>query len=557
MLPRLRRWLDVPSWRERLALLAVLLSLPSAIIGLQADDYVLAGLVQDGWWRAFSFTPDRAARDAAVASGDLGWASSPDYVQAFFRPIASLSHALDFALFPGAPWVMHLENVALYALVVWLAASVLEALLEDRWTAALATLLYAVNGNQSVTVGWVSGRNTLLAAAFGLAAIALHLRSSTERRPLLGLGALGALAAALASGELGLSVLAVLVAHAVLVDDRGRRAALTALAPAMALGVAYIGLRSALGFGAHGSGYYFDVGDPRELARGIAIAVPTYVVSQLTVCYASFGLFSPGGLVFFSALSLALALVIVPWLWPVLRSPRGRFFAATAVLSAVVLGGSVPQDRVVFFVALGTTGLLALRFTTPDERRWGHATSGLVLGAHAPFALLVFVPMSLAAAGPGIGGSGRALETALPTAPTPVIVLHAPNELVTSWARAERRAHGTPTPSTVRVLYAGGDTLEVVSVEERAVTLRVARGWLATSFERVTSNRADFRVGERIGAGETTAEIVEITSDGRPRTVRFELDQPWSEVTVLRWVDGRVEPAAPRAGDAYTALSPI
>ncbi len=136
-------------------------------------------------------------------------------------------------------------------------------------------------------------------------------------------------------------------------------------------------------------------------------------------------------------------------------------------------------------------------------------------------------------------------------------MLHAPNEMVTSWARAERAFRGAPMPEAVRVLYAGGDALEVVTVEDRAIPLRVPRGWLATSFERATSDRADFRVGERLLAGETTVEILEITTDGRPRTVRFELDRPWAEITVLRWVEGRVEPAAPRAGDTYPALPPI
>ncbi|MEZ4338318.1 MAG: hypothetical protein R3B82_16985 [Sandaracinaceae bacterium] len=554
---RIRAWLDVERPERRIMALAALLSLPSVFLGLQADDFLLAVLVRRQPLGAFWFVPDAPTRSALLDSGDLGWTASPALMQSFPRPLASLSHWLDFTLLSGAPWLMHLETVALWVAIVGVATWILRRLVPDRFVASLAALLFAVDGNLSVTVGWIAGRNSLLAALFGLASFAFHLRA--RERSAWAVATWIAFALSLASSELGLSTLAWMVAYAWLLDPRGRRAGLLAVAPGLLGGVAYVVLRAALGYGARGTGYYYDLGDPAELATGVLTAVPTYVVSQLTVCYASLGVFSPSGVWAFAAASVVLAAILIPWLAPVLRErPSARFFGAAAVLSAVLLGESVPQDRIVFFVGLGTTGLLAWRFATPDGRRWGHVLAGLLVGVHVYFAALVFVPMSLAPAGAGMGGGAHALEAALPTEPqAEVVVLHAPNEVLLSWARATRGFEGRPAPDTVRALYAGGGALEVVATDARSITLRVQQGWLATPIERAQSDRADLHAGAQVTTRGMIAEVLDATSDGRPREVRFTFERPLTELTWLRFDGAEVVPWSPSAPARFDALAPL
>src|SRR5688500_3081128 len=119
-----------------IVLLALLLIAPAIGTGLAADDYfhaiVLRGpdrgpdaidevAIPRGLSQLFVWADGTEARARAMMQiGMTGWWTNPKLVMAYFRPIAGYTHYLDYALWPDAPWLMHLHSIAWLALA-WLA----------------------------------------------------------------------------------------------------------------------------------------------------------------------------------------------------------------------------------------------------------------------------------------------------------------------------------------------------------------------------------------------------------------------------------------------------
>jgi hypothetical protein len=120
-----------------------------------------------------------------------------------YLPLRDLSYRLDMALFGDDLVGYHLHNLLLYALcclAAWHAVGALLAALDggrgvppapdfesDRrahhaWTAAAATLLFAVHPAHVEAVAWLSSRKDLLAGLFGLLALGQFARAIARER---------------------------------------------------------------------------------------------------------------------------------------------------------------------------------------------------------------------------------------------------------------------------------------------------------------------------------------------------------------------------------------
>ncbi len=99
-----------------------------------------------------------------------------DRGHAYYRPLVTLSYAMDAQWSGAGPFGYHVTNVALHAV-----ASVLFLALCRRyalpWIAALgAALVFAVHPALAAAVAWIPGRNDSLLAVFALSAWLLFLR---------------------------------------------------------------------------------------------------------------------------------------------------------------------------------------------------------------------------------------------------------------------------------------------------------------------------------------------------------------------------------------------
>src|SRR5689334_12338805 len=101
------------------------LMLPTLTLGFMLDDYSHKLMLNPAFdlpggrravWDMFRFQDsNRATFRALLESGIAPWWTPPDFRLAFFRPLTSWLHALDYTMFPNAPALMHVENIALFA----------------------------------------------------------------------------------------------------------------------------------------------------------------------------------------------------------------------------------------------------------------------------------------------------------------------------------------------------------------------------------------------------------------------------------------------------------
>jgi hypothetical protein len=510
--------------------LAFGLSLPSLVIGLQGDDYDLLKQVAQDRWGAFAFTPAETQRAQTESlqrrqQGLAPWWQDDAYRQRFLRPLASLTHWFDSRVLGAPPWSMHLENALLYAILVWIAGFAYRSVGLGSPAWALACLFFACNAGPATSVGWISGRNTVLSALFGLVSVAWFARARSQDDTRAGFAAQLAFAAALASGENGIATLAWLAAYALTLDTRVAWRRALSLAPYLVLTLLWRLYYVRAGYGAVASGFHRELTDaPLRFAAQYALLLPIYLASQLTFPFANLA-----ALFTWSLLpTLALAAAVLALLWrPLTRllrhDTRARFFALGAAGSVVPLAATVPQDRLTLFVGFGALGLVAhlLLTAAPSER--ASLTIRWLWRLHTIWGPGLFLALSFGCTSALLGGSARALDQAAAASRgRAVVVVSGPSPLSPHFVSLKRARSGVPCPH-FRMLYAGGEPVTVRRSDARSLELQAAHGWLATSLGSVGRDleRAPFAAGQVIELPDVHIEVLTVTERGAPQRVRF------------------------------------
>jgi hypothetical protein len=536
------RWLYGPDLARRIALIAFVCTLPSLSMGLQADDYILRGqVVERGPFAAYAFQPlDPQATHAEMldhrSAGRVPWWSNVHARTCFFRPLSSLSLWLDFA-HGAAPWWMHLENCACYALIVWLAVTLYGQLGLSGAGLGWASVFFGLNGAFAVAVGWIAGRNTLLAACFGLASVLVHDRARRAGRPLLLALSCSCFALSLLSAELGLCTLGYLCAHAWAVDRAPPLRRAMALSPYAALTGVYLVYYVSAGYGSNVGGVYRDVlGSPGSALLAFVESIPLWLATTATLPIASFQLLVANvrlPLLVFSLVVLALLVPLIAARWKEL--PGARMFGLGALLSLVPLASAMPQERLGFFVAFGVYGLLgpwiASDFDAPERMR--RALARFVWETRGVYLPLLFVPMLFSVAASFASGAANALDRALPRDDAPTAILLNPPHWSAPWYQAVMRATRGETNPASFSLYAGTQALELERVNDRSLELHAPRSWFTTPFERMG---ASFRAGDRIALAPLTVELREVDEMGAPKRARFTFDRSLDDPGLTFWL---------------------
>lgn len=134
------------------ALAAGLLYAPTLAHDFAFDEYFL--ILEDTTLHRLRYLPDFFTRPF--------WPGQTGLI--YYRPLISLTYALDFSLGHGKPWLFHLTNLLGHVLT-----SVLAFYLSRRLFPSLAFLTglwFALHPVHTETVTWISGRTDLFAALF-------------------------------------------------------------------------------------------------------------------------------------------------------------------------------------------------------------------------------------------------------------------------------------------------------------------------------------------------------------------------------------------------------
>ena len=187
MPPSLHPWLR-PSWVHGLLLCALTAAAYAGSLraGFVFDDFALV---------VYNQAIQELGRAGSLFGQDLWATADSGTASGYYRPLMSLSLALDWRLAGTSPALYHLHSLAWHLLAVWFLHRLL-VILTQPLPALLGAALFALHPLQSEAVVWIAARNDLMGAALLLGALLL-LRPLGLAPWRLGLGAVLAVGAVL------------------------------------------------------------------------------------------------------------------------------------------------------------------------------------------------------------------------------------------------------------------------------------------------------------------------------------------------------------------------
>lgn len=587
-----RRVLASPRAPWIIIAVALLLNLPGLTTGWALDDHLHRARIQaalDGaattpftaypptLWDIFVFVPDDPdQRRELLERGALSWNTDPDLRLGFFRPLSALTHVLDNVLWPDSALLAHAQSLLWMLALCGALWALYRRLHRPGWVAALALCIFALDDAHAQTVAWIANRNALIAATFGvLAFIAYHRAQRDGWRPGRVWGP-AALAAALGAGESAVAIMGFLLAYA-LTLDRGRpRERLLALAPFAAVAVAWMVVYSALGYGVSHSGLYADpTAEPLRFLAAAGRNIPFLLTAQLSGVWSDFALILPlrfevyaviGCLVFLIAVADAFRGVLR-------RSPEARFWLVGTLLAVVPTASAMPADRVLTFVGIGASPLIAIYLDTfwgtrrPLGAPWLQRLKPRVWVSSLIAVHLIAAPLLVPLRAFGHGSFGRFVEAGLASLPhlepsddTLVVVANPPTTGILAYAPIARWSRGEAAPGRPQALAPGDSAITITREAANTLLVRPSRSYFGLRIEHLI-RQAPFSIGDRVQLRGVTIEVSGVTDDSRPSETRWIFDRPLDagDAVFLQWSDERLEfvPLTPPAVGTQITLPAV
>jgi len=569
-----------------LAVLALLVALPSLWNGFCMDDHLMRLIIkgfpgmpevmpQPRDFFAFAGqTP--AQQQVMIDRGLLPWWTTPHWRVAFWRPLTSWSHWLDWHLWGDHALPMHVENLVWYAALVAALAILYRRFLTPSWVVGLAGLLYLLDAAHGMPVGWIANRNGVMSAFFVVLTIYCHDRWRRDNwRPGASLGVV-ALGLSLLSGESGVAAGGYLAAYMLFMERASWHKRLLSLVPYGIVVILWRLVYSHLGYGATGGLLYVDPGsDPLQFALDTLRYWPVLMFAQLVAGEAMGWNFLPPiwkWSVYGAAIGVLLLLAAV--LAPLLKKDRAaRFWAAGMALSLLPSCAAVPQSRLLFISGIGAMALIAQFIAWRTEG--AHAGEGKLYRNLAHKVLWAWVVLHIAIsavampiASCSMGMTDRSIHKMISEVPVgtgienrKVIVVNSFMEVLPPCFLLLRLTDGMPVPKYCRLLTAGNHRTEIKRIDDQTLLVTAEDGFMSPPWAPAFRNlkAAPMHQGQTVALDGMIVEVVSVAQDGRPREMLFRFDAPLEDASFqwLAYRDGHyVEFVVPRVGETVRVDNP-
>ncbi len=547
------------------ALVGVLLVSPSLNIGWFLDDYYERWiLVQSPVYSdlrpaqsdMFRFIDDDAHRNDRLR--ELGlmpwWIYTTGVKGAFWKPLTTVTHIMDYKFWPDRPDIMHAHNLCWFGLMLLGASLLYRKISGYTVSAGLAIVLYAFDYSHATPAAWLANRNAVMAAFFGILAIYLH---DQWRRHGSRLGAILApisMMMSLLSAEAGIGAAAYLAAYALILDRGNWKNRFATIVPYILVVVIWRILWSWQGYGVSeiSGDVFLDPGShPFRFIELIFLRAPILLLGQWAIPPAEVALFlRPYEVFWLCLIGVAfLAILAVVFLPLLRRSIEARFWAVGMLLATVPICSTMPQNRQLTYVGIGAMGLLGqyLALALSGElwlgMPWVRRLPQAVLIGTLVFIHLIFAPLGMVVSAMNPVGSSRFLsglhvipgmtsadcdrDLVFVTHPLPVDVLH----MLTA-----RIVDGQPLPKTTLIMSPATTPLAVRRLDDSSLVLHPKSGYFSTPLSLLSYNmKHPLKQGEKIELPSASITIKELTEDGRPAEILFRFRVPLEDQS-LKWI---------------------
>lgn len=577
-----------------IAIIAIIITLPSLWYGWILDDLLHRVILTgsgDSMWSAtpsemkvsglntllpalresFAFF-DPAINKRLIDLGIVPWWTSGELRLTFFRPLAALTHWLDYQIWPNSAIAMHAHSILWYGCVCGLAAIFYRKIMGSFWIAGLAALFFAIDDAHYIAVSWLANRYALITLFFSLLSLIFHDRWRREgwRAGLVVAPLLFALA--LLSGEMAVAGGAYIAAYALVLDRGTWQQRLGSVIPYAFIVIPWHLAYRWMDFGAYGSGFYVDPGgEPLRYLKAAIERVPILILGQFgwpnPAMYNSMSTSARPLLWLFALFFIVLTVIIFS---PLIRRDHiARFWGIGMVLAVLpVCGIGMLEGRLLLFAGLGAMGLVAQFVSglaqqakwTPGRMSWKIPAWVLcifLVGLHVFYASL-----QLTGRGSRLGQKNLELFTNIGAPPEierqDVVIVNAPSSFYFAYFRALRILNNQPVAARLRLLAPGYYPVEVIRLDTNTVSVRPLNGYIVHPGEGVDKNGGTlpsihavylqqtldmifrssafpFSADYRVDIPGMSAEVTALTDDGRPSEAKIQFTVPL-ESDSLRWL---------------------
>lgn len=505
--------------------------------------------------------------------GLLPWWTYLEMKAAFWRPLAALTHWLDYQLWPDYAGLMHAHSVLWFGGLVAVMTLVYRRLMGATWIAGFAALLYALDDAHGMPVGFLANRNVLPSCLFGGLALLAHIRWRQDAwrwgallGPLL-------LAVSLLFKEAGLAITAYLFAFEVVLGQGRWRSRFAALLPYVLVVIVWRIAWNLQDYGVWGMGPYVDpLTEPLRFLGAMVFRAPVALLAQwaLPPAETTIMLESLGRQVLW-LVAVGFLVVLGLVLLPLLRRDRvARFWTVGMLLSVIPICAVFPGDRVLFFVGIGAMGMLAQflafefgadegRATVAGWRRPARLLAILFILVHLVLAPVLLPLRARYPMGPPSFVRQLHVNTPLDRSveQQDLVIVNPPSPFHAISLPVRHELSGQPVPRHLRILAPGYSAMTIRRSDAYTLSIRPDLGYLSWMFDQLFRGpQVPMAEGQLVELTGMTVEITAMTPDNRPAEATFRFTVPLEDASLrwLYWKDGEFVPFAVPAIGAMVEL---
>ncbi len=563
------------------AVMALLLSIPSWNNGLQFDDFshrtiILnlsepEALTNDGsLFGLYSFVDGNVDRTHFLMDqGVLPWWTFSELKYTFFRPLTELSIWLDYQLWPDKFTLMHVQNSFWFMFAVLACLFYFRQLYPEQtpanfWLILIPSLFFLVSGTNALAIAWIAARNALIAVSFGMLAAGFHVRYYQNRKPINYVLALIFLLLSMAAGEIGITTCSFIAVYGLFFSESNFIKRCVEVSPFVALTLGWIALRSALGFGAYGSGYYLDPINDASLFISNIIDNINFTSAALWTGLPVEFLVSPRlyGIQHIFLYVLLFNLLLLGAFFPFWKNnKRAWYFLFVLILCLIPVSGSKISSRVLGFACIPAFAFMAEVLVSFYLQRksffsdkvlnkiWNLSLS--LLAIISLFTHLIIAPLILVQSQSMLVSQfdrllnipAKKLQLPKDIHSKKLILVNPPNAALISYLPLIQRLDGKPNAENTWILSSGYAGIKVSRIDDNTLEIEPKGGFLADASEKIfRSAKFPMQTGEKLELNGMLVTILSLNQDQRPQSVAFRFEQELeSDVYVFKsWtkIDG-------------------
>jgi len=545
-----------------LAIICILLSRSALWQGWFLEDYLHRLMLSGGFglppvashpiWTFFTIADGEAEHTRMLMDiGCLPWWTYEYLKISFWRPLAVITHIFDYSLYPDNVFIMHFHNLLWLGAVVIAAAFLYRRIMGVSVASGLAALFYALEDSHVMSAAWLAGRNTMMAAFFGILTIIFHdiWRKNNNRKYMFGAGLLFGLA--LLSGEIASSVLAYILAHVLFLDKAGRRGKLSALVPYAVVFLGWWIVYVSLGYGVSGTDIYFN---PLQLQFWLKAPERWLILlsAQLGPALELYR-FLPGDYVKYIPAICILALIVIG-IYPLLKKePAARFWATGMALSLFLICLSRPGSRHLIFSALGGMALTALFISgvatrsewLPNSKGWlyfAKVTGVIIIVIHVLAAAILF-PLRIQT----ISRTNSRIKQQAVAPPLPrsvdnksLVILNTPSLLVSGYMIINRAIEKKPLPENTVVICDNVGPMQLSRPDANTLVIQSERGFFRVAKNLFRARGHPMKEGQIVRLEGVEIRVMEIGERNQVKKACFTFPSLLEDSSRiwLRWKSG-------------------